>query len=128
MNNISNPIKYAEFYSPLYNFRYPKSFNDIDCHYIDCHDIDKIINYYHNSDNFFASEKFKKELYETVYHKKHRNVGLFIGMNLNKHWELLNREELDKPFSYNLNSNKKPNPKIITKSWINKNINIYPGS
>ena len=92
---------------------------------MDCSDIIKIINYYHNRDKF-ASEKFKR-LFETVYHKKHRNVGLFIGMNLNKHWELFNLEELDKPFSYNLN-NKKPNPKIITNSWIKSNINMYPGS
>lgn len=146
MYTIPKPIKYDRSPSPLYTFRYPKpldnkyTFSSIKIFIItkkirlltnnnmDCSDIIKIINYYHNRDKFFASEKFKKELFETVYHKKHRNVGMFIGMNLNKHWELFNIEELDKPFGYNLNNNKKPNPKIITKSWINNNINIYPGS
>ena len=147
MSDVPEPIYYKRSPSPLYNFRYPKPFNDkyifslikifiltkkfrlsASNNNLDCTNIIKIIKYYHNSDNTLASEKFKKELFEIVYHKKHRNVGLFIGMNLSKHWELLNWEDLEKPFGYNLNNKKKPNPKIITNSWIKNNINIYPGS
>ena len=125
MSDVPEPIYYKRSPSPLYNFRYPKPFNDkyifslikifiltkkfrlsASNNNLDCTNIIKIIKYYHNSDNTLASEKFKKELFEIVYHKKHRNVGLFIGMNLSKHWELLNWEDLEKPFGYNLNNKK----------------------
>jgi len=160
MNKIPIPIKYEKSPIPLYSFRNPKPFTDkyifsipkiyiiskklkISCKNdnLDCSDIIKLIDYYHGTKEYnyritkqyFANEEFKKELTEALYNKKKRNVGTFIGMNLDKHWELVNQEELEKKIFCKNEKDRKyrkyeiSSRQIITKRWVNNNINIYPG-